>query len=128
MSPISVRTLLLSLAAVALAAGCTSTPSPTATVTVTGTLGWDGGARLPNSPPYHVMPGTVTFTGHGETRSVAADASGHFSARLPRGTYVVTGVSSHFVTNGVETTCRAMGGPLDASHDRSGVLVLCVGT
>ncbi|MBV9098393.1 MAG: hypothetical protein JO079_10075, partial [Frankiaceae bacterium] len=98
-------------------------------VTVSGTLGWQGGVRGPgSSPPYHVMPGTVVFTGHGETRSVTADAQGHFTARLPRGTYVVTGTSSHFIVNGVEAPCRLASGPLDASRDRSGVLLLCEGT
>jgi len=121
------RTIALAfVAAAALAAGCASTPS--ATATVSGTLGWSGGPRAPHSPPYHVMPGTVLFTAHGEVHSVAADAQGHFTARLPRGTYVVTGMSSHFVVNGAETTCRLAGGPLDASHDRSGVLLLCIGT
>ncbi|MDQ1746224.1 MAG: hypothetical protein QOD07_487 [Frankiaceae bacterium] len=126
MSRIAVRTLVLSLAAAVLAVGCTSTPSPT--VTVTGTLGWSGGVRAPHSPPYHVMPGALLFTGHGKTYSASADESGHFTTRLPRGTYVVTGVSAHFVVNGVEATCRAIGGPVDASRDRSGVLVLCIGT
>ena len=128
MSRMRVRGLTLAGSAVAVAlTGCTaSTPSPT--VTVSGTLGWTGGVRGPGtSPPYHVMPGKVMFAAYGETRSVTADAQGHFTARLPRGTYVVTGVSSHFIVNGVEATCRLADGPLDASRDRDGVLILCEG-
>ena len=123
----SVRTFSLTLAGalVVALAGCTSSSS--STVTVSGTLGWDGGVATPSSPPYHVMPGVVVLTGGGQTRTVKADAQGHFSARVPRGTYVVTGTSSHFNANGIEGTCRAAG-TVDASRDRTGVLVLCVGT
>lgn len=110
---------------VAMVSGCTSSSS--STVTVSGTLGWQGGLAAPSGPRYHLMPGVVVFTGGGQTRSVTADANGHFSIRVPRGTYVVTGTSSHFIVGTIEGTCRA-NGDVDASHDRSGVLVLCEGT
>ena len=121
------RTLTLTVAGalVIALAGCTSSSS--STVTVSGTLGWDGGVAMASNPPYHVMPGVVVLTGGGRTRTVTADAQGHFSARVPRGTYVVTGTSSHFNINGIEGTCRAAG-TIDASRDRAGVLVLCIGT
>lgn len=127
MSGMRVRSLTLALAAAVALTGCTS-GSPSPTVTVSGTLGWSGGARGPSRPPYHVMPGRVMFTARGETHSVSADAQGHFTARLPRGTYVVTATSSHFIVNGAQATCRLAGGPLDVSRDRSGVVVLCEGT
>jgi len=122
----SVRSLTLTVGGVLLVAlaGCTSASS--STVTVSGTLAWNGGVATSSSPPYHVMPGVVVLTGGGQTRTVTADAQGHFSARVPRGTYVVTGTSSHFNVNGIEGTCRAAG-TVDASRDRSGVLVLCAG-
>jgi hypothetical protein len=106
--------------------GCGGSPK-SVYVTVSGTLGWSGGARTAGSPPYHLMPGTVTLKGAGTTRTVSADASGHFSARVPRGSYVVTATSSHFIVNGAMPTCTAVGGRVDASHDRTGILVLCSG-
>ena len=117
------------VAVLMLLSGCASSSSSTDTVTVTvsGTLGFTGGVAAPGRPPYIAMPGTVMLTGGGTTRSVTADANGHFSARVPPGVYIVTGNSSHFTVNGVRGTCTAVGGAVDASHDRSGVVVLCAG-
>lgn len=124
-----VRTLMLPVAAalVLALAGCSSSSSSATTVTVSGTLAFTGGVRSPHSPPYIAMPGTVYLKHGSETHSVTADTQGHFTARVPRGVYVVTGKSSHFTVNGVLATCTAVGGDVDASQDRSGVVVLCVG-
>lgn len=131
MSRLCVRTMMLPIAgALVLAlAGCDSSSS-SATVTVSGTLAYSGGVVGigGSGSPYHVMPGTVYLKSGGETRSVAADEQGHFSARVPPGIYVVTGKSSHFTVNGVLVACTAVGGKVDASRDRSGVIVLCAGT
>jgi len=95
-------------------------------VTVSGTLAYTAGVAV-TKQSYTGMPGTVMLRAGSHTHSVTADAHGHFSARVLPGTYVVTGQSPQFTINGVFGTCTAVGGDVEASHDRSGVLVLCVG-
>lgn len=125
------HTLAIAGALAVVLAGCASSSSPSAstTVTVSGTLAYTAGVRVAGAgqPSYTAMPGTVYLTGGGHTRSVAAGEDGHFSARVPPGVYVVTGTSSRFTVNGVSVKCTAVDGDVDASRDRSGVLVLCIG-
>jgi len=116
----------VALGLVLVVVGCGSSKS--SLVTVSGTLGWTGGVVGPRGPIGHVMPGTVTLKSAAGTTVVTADSHGHFSTRVRRGTYVVTGTSPNFISNGVRVTCTVAGGPVDASRDRAGILVLCEGT
>jgi hypothetical protein len=107
----------------ALLCGCSSSPS--AQVTISGTLAWTGGVPNRTGAPYNVIPGTVTLRGGTATVTVSADANGRFSARVARGTYVVTGKSPKFTVNGVQVTCTVAAGSVDATRDRAGIVVLC---
>lgn len=93
----------VAVAAAALAAGITlpgvlgtasqpgRTPGgPPPTSEVTGQLVEVGGPP-PGAP--RGVAGTVRFSGHGRTVSVATGADGHFAVALAAGTYTVTGTS-----------------------------------
>jgi hypothetical protein len=84
-----------------LLAACAASPRPAPQGTVTGRYMMEGGASGGSGP--RPTPGTVRFTaGHHQQVTVRAGSSGTFSARLPAGTYHVSGTSAHVlqVTNG----------------------------
>jgi hypothetical protein len=84
-----------------LLAACAASARPAPQGTVTGRYMMEGGASAGSGP--RPTPGTVRFTaGHHPQVTVRAGNSGTFSARLPAGTYHVSGTSAHVlqVTNG----------------------------
>jgi hypothetical protein len=124
--------LSLVLAAVALSA-CGTTPAtqtsqPPRTGAVVGNLLMDVGVQrvmqqLPGTN------GTVTFTKQNApqtTRILRVSSSGHFSARIPLGTWVVTGRSPKFGGNKYQCQGSTHSITVAASH-RTSVSVLCEG-
>ena len=69
--------------------------------------------------PVVPLAGTVTFTSGSEKVSISVGNSGTFSARLPPGTYAVSGVSGGQACS-VPPTARVQAG------ETSRILVLCV--
>jgi hypothetical protein len=75
---------------------------------ISGVMATVGGAIGAGSsqPDPHPVPGTVTFTSlrHG-TFTTQVDSSGHFSMKLPVGSYHLIGHSPKVTANGAEEPC-----------------------
>lgn len=77
------------------------------------------------------MPGTITMkAAEGKTVTTTARSDGKFTARVPVGTYTVTGRTPRFIVNGSEGTCVSVSshGPISvvvAAGQAVSVTVVC---